>query len=92
MAGATAESKAHVRIVQMTGSDPVVTNWTTEVAGTSRVLHDAPGEDAVPWKAKVGRVWKATFDILNGETSIYNEESWFDLRQTRVPGFLLMLK
>ena len=90
--GATAESKAHVRIVQMTGSDPVVTNWTTEVAGTSRVLHDAPGEDAVPWKAKVGRVWKATFDILNGETSIYREEAWFDLRQTRTPGFLLMLK
>ena len=92
MAGATVESKAHVRVVQMTGSDPVVTNWTTEVAGTSRVLHDAPGEDAVPWKAKVGRVWKATFDILNGDTSIYSEEAWFDLRLTRVPGFLLMLK
>ena len=92
VAGATAESKAHVRIVQMTGSDPVVTNWTTEVAGTSRVLHDAPGEDAVPWKAKVGRVWKATFDILNDETSIYREEAWLDLRQTRTPGFLLMLK
>ena len=92
MAGATAESKAHVRIVQMTGGDPVVTNWTTEVAGTSRVLYDAPGEDAVSWKAKVGRVWKATFDILNDETSIYREESWFDLRLTRVPGFLLMLK
>ena len=67
------------------------TNWIG-VAGTSRVLHDAPGEDAVPWKAKVGRVWKAIFDILNGETSIYNEESWFDLRQTHVPGFLLMIK
>ena len=91
-AGATATSKAHVRIVQMTGSDPAVTNWTTEVAGTSRVLHDAPGEDAVPWKAKVGCVWKATFDILNGETSVHREESWFDLRQTRVPGFLLMIK
>ena len=37
-------------------------------------------------------MWKATFDILNGETSIYSEEAWFDLRQTRVPGFLLMLK
>ena len=92
MAGATAASKAHVRIVQMTGSDPAVTNWTTEVAGTSRVLHDAPGEDTVCWKPKVGRVWKATFDILNGEKSIYSEEAWFDLRQTRTPGFLLMLK
>ena len=92
VAGATAESKAHVRVVQMTGSDPVVTNWTTEVAGTSRVLQNAPGEDAVPWKAKVGSVWKATFDILNDETSIYSEEAWFDLRQTRVPGFLLMIK
>ena len=92
VAGATAESKAHVRIVQMTGSDPAVTNWTTEVAGTSRVLHDAPGEDAVSRKLKVGCVWKATFDILNGETSIYSEEAWFDLRQTRTPGFLLMLK
>ena len=92
VAGATAESKAHVRIVQMTGSDPAVTNWTTEVVGTSRVLQNAPGEDAVPWKAKVGSVWKATFDILNDETSIYSEEAWFDLRQTRVPGFLLMIK
>ena len=92
VAGATAASKAHVRIVQMTGSDPAVTNWTTEVAGTSRVLYDAPGEDVVSKKLKVGCVWKATFDILNGETSIYNEESWFDLRQTRAPGFLLMLK
>ena len=80
-----------MRVVQMTGSDPVVTNWTTEVAGTSRVLQNAPGEDAVPWKAKVGCVWKATFDILNGETSVHREESWFDLRQTRVPGFLLMV-
>ena len=92
VAGATAESKAHVRIVQMTGSDPAVTNWTTEVAGTSRVLYDAPGEDTVCWKPKVGRVWKAIFDILNGEKSIYSEEAWFDLRQTRAPGFLLMLK
>ena len=92
VAGATAESKAHVRVVQMTGSDPVVTNWTTEVAGTSRVLYDAPGEDVVSRKLKVGCVWKATFDILNDETSIYSEEAWFDLRQTRVPGFLLMLK
>ena len=91
-AGATATSKAHVRIVQMTGSDPAVTNWTTEVAGTSRVLHDAPGEDVVSRKLKVGCVWKATFDILNGETSVHREESWFDLRQTHVPGFFLMLK
>ena len=92
VAGATAASKAHVRIVQMTGSDPAVTNWTTEVADTSCVLYDAPGEDTVCWKPKVGCVWKATFDILNGETSIYSEEAWFDLRQTRTPGFLLMLK
>ena len=92
VAGATATSKAHVRIVQMTGSDPVVTNWTTEVAGTSRVLYDAPGEDVVSRKLKVGCVWKATFDILNGGESIYREESWFDLRLTRVPGFLLMIK
>ena len=73
VAGATATSKAHVRIVQMTGSDPAVTNWTTEVADTSCVLYDAPGEDTVCWKPKVGRVWKATFDILNGDTSIYSE-------------------
>ena len=92
VAGATAESKAYVRIVQMTGCDPVVTNWTTEVADTFRVLYDAPGEDSVYWKPKVGRVWKATFDILNGDTGIYSEEAWFDLRQTRVPGFLLMIK
>ena len=70
----------------------MVTNWTTEVAGTSRVLYDAPGEDVVSKKLKVGCVWKATFDILNGNTSIHSEEAWFDLRLTRTPGFYLMLR
>ena len=92
VAGATSESRAYVRIVQMTGGDSVVTNWTTEVADTSRVLQNAPGEESVCWKPKVGGVWKATFDILNGNTSIHSEEAWFDLRLTRTPGFYLMLR
>ena len=64
--------------------------WTDEVSGMFRKLVDKPGEDAKPWRAKKG-VWKATFDILNGDTSIHREESWFDLRKTSTPGFMLMV-
>ena len=91
VAGSSSESKASVSIVRMTGSDPVVTKWTAEDARSFRKLHEKPGEGVVSWKPKKG-VWKATFDIITGDTSVYREEAWFDLRQARTPGFLLMLK
>ena len=89
--GATAESKARVTIVQMKGSDPEVSSWTEEVSDTFRELANESGEgEARKWKPKKG-VWKATFDILNGDTSIYSEDAWFDLRKTSTPGFMLMV-
>ena len=88
--GATAESRARVTVVQLTGTDPDVTNWTDEVEGTFKVLVEKPGEDAKRWRAKKG-VWKATFDILNGDESVYREDAWFDLRNAIAPGFMLMV-
>ena len=90
VAGATAESKSKVTIVRMTGTDPDVTSWTNEVSGTDAELVNKSGEGEKKWHPKKG-VWKATFDILNGDTSIHREESWFDLRKTSTPGFMLMV-
>ena len=58
--------------------------------GTFKVLVEKPGEDAKRWRAKKG-VWKATFDILNGDESVYREDAWFDLRNAIAPGFMLMV-
>ena len=87
--GVTVSSVASVTIVQLAGDDPDVTKWA-EVQGTSRELKKAVGEDAVKWKARKG-VWKATFDILNGDSRIHRETVIFDLRDSRGNGFVLML-
>lgn len=89
-AGAAASSVARVTVVRLTGTDPDVSSWTEEVPGTFRKLYDKPGEGAVKWRPKKG-VWKATFDIFNGDTSIHGEDAIFDLRTTRFPGFAVML-
>ena len=78
---------AKVTVVQLSGTDPAVTNWTDEVAGSFKVLVDKPGEGEKAWKAKKG-VWKATFDILGAD---HREEAWFDLRDAIGPGFMLMV-
>ena len=92
VAGATAESTVRVTIVQMTGTAPDAGEWTDEVPDTMRVLVKGPGEAAVKWKVEGKGVWKATFDILNGEESVHHEESWFDLRKTKgINGFMLFL-
>ena len=92
VAGATVESKVRVTIVQMTGTAPDVCEWTDEVPDTMRVLVKGPGEAAVKWKVEGKGVWKATFDILNGEECVHHEESWFDLRKTKgINGFMLMI-
>ena len=92
VAGATSESTVRVKIVQMTGTTPDVCEWTDEVPGTTRVLMKGPGEAAVKWKVEGKGVWKATFDILNGEECVHHEESWFDLRKTKgINGFMLMI-
>ena len=78
---------ALVTIVKMTGTDPDVTTWTETVPGTFRKLHNAPGEGEVQWRPKKG-VWKATFEILGTDIG---GTAWFDLRDFRAPGFMLML-
>ena len=85
--GVTVSSVASVTIVQLAGDDPDVTKWA-EVQGTSRELKKAVGEDAVKWKARKG-VWKATFDILNGDSRIHRETVIFDLRDSKGTGFVL---
>ena len=76
---------AKVTVVQLSGTDPAVTNWTEK--GATRVLYNAPGEGAVKWHPKKG-VWKATFDILGTD---HSENVWFDLRNAIAPGFMLMV-
>ena len=90
VSGASAESVAKVTIVQLTGTDPDVRNWTEEVPNTFTELVKKPGEGAIKWKPRKG-VWKATFDILNGEGSIYQETAFLDLRNSRSSGFALIL-
>lgn len=87
---ATTDSLARVTIVQLTGTVPDVKEWVA-MSGTATEFVRKVGEGAKKWKPKKG-VWKATFDILNGDTSVRREEAWFDLRKTSIPGFMLMLK
>ena len=90
VAGATAGSKARVTIMQMSGTGPDVTNWTDVVSGSFKELVNKNGEGEKKWRPRKG-VWKATFDILNDETSIYSADAWFDLRKTSMPGFALII-
>ena len=92
VAGATAESVVRVKIVQMTGATPDVSEWTDEVPSTSRVLVKAPGEGEFKWKTEGKGVWKASFDILTDDECVHHEEAWFDLRKTNgINGFMLMI-
>lgn len=91
VSGVTAASVAKVAVVQLEGSDPVVTNWTTEVAGTYKVLKETAGEGSVVWKGQKG-VWKATFEILTDSTAKKTEYAWFDLRNAKGPGLILIFK
>ena len=87
----SAESVAKVTVVQLTGAaDADVTTWTEEVPNTKKDLIKKTGEGSVKWKARKG-VWKATFDILNGDKSIHREEVLFDLRDSRCAGLVLIL-
>jgi len=91
VAGVTSESIARVAVVQLEGTDPCITNWT-EVAGTEKVLKEAVGEGEVLWRAEVGRVWKATFEITTAGTVKHAETCYFDLRKTKGNGLVLYLK
>ena len=81
---------ARVSIVQLEGADPDVTKWTTEVRGTARVLKEATDEGEVKWRAKAG-VWKATFEIFDGPTLKDTQIKFFDLRDAKRSGLVLII-
>lgn len=89
--GVTAASVARVTIVQLTGSDPDVGNWTETVPDTFKELVKKAGEGEVKWRPKQG-VWKATFDILNNDTGIHQETAILDLRNASGNGLVLFLR
>ena len=81
---------SRVSIVQLTGDDPDVTKWTTEVRGTARTLKEAADEGEVKWRAKKG-VWKATFEIFDGETLKDTQIKYFDLREASGNGTVIFV-
>ena len=87
--GATAASSVRVTLVPMTGAGSDTTQWTE--SGDPIELYRGPGEGSVKWPKPEKGLWKATFDILNGDTGIYSEDAFFDLWKTRNPGFMLMV-
>ncbi len=82
---------SRVSIVQLTGDDPDVTKWTTEVRGTARTLKKATDEGEVKWRAKKG-VWRATFEIFDGETLKDTQIKYFDLREASGNGIIIFVK
>lgn len=81
---------SRVSIVRLTGDDPDVTKWTTEVSGTARVLKESTDEGEVEWKAKKG-VWKATFEIFDGGKLKDTQIKYFDLRNATGKGLLIFV-
>ena len=81
---------SRVSIVRLEGTDPDVTKWTTEVPGTARVLKEATDEGEVKWRAKKG-VWKATFEIFDGDKLKETQIKYFDLRNANGNGLVLFV-
>ena len=88
--GDIAGRSSRVSIVQLTGDDPDVTKWTEEVSGTARVLKEATDEGEVKWRAKKG-VWRATFEIFDGEVLKDTQIKYFDLRNATGSGLVLFV-
>ena len=85
-------SLASVRVVQLTGEGEDVSQWTTEVAGTEKVLQEeSSGEGVVKWKGVTPGVWKAEFNITTDGTPAYSEQRTLDLRHYVGPGLILMV-
>ena len=90
LAGAENASIARVKVVQLTGTAPDLSLWSEEVPGTERELVRSTSDGAVVWEGRNG-VWKATFDILDGETSVHTETAVFDMRKFGL-GFRILLR
>ena len=66
-----------------------MTTWA-EVPGTWRKLKEATDEGEVKWRAKKG-VWRATFEIFDGETLKDTQIKYFDLREARGNGIIIFV-
>ena len=86
------QSVVSVRVVQVTGEDEDVSQWTTEVAGTERMLvSERQGEGTVKWRHVKPGVWKAELVIKTGEVETYRETRILDLRNYAGPGLILFV-
>ena len=90
LAGVADASIACVKVVQLTGTGPDLSLWSEEVPGTARELVRSASDGTVVWNGRNG-VWKATFDILDGETSVHTESAVFDMRRFGL-GFMILLR
>ena len=84
------QSVASVRVVQVTGEDEDVSQWTTEVAGTDKTLvSEMQGEGTVKWKGVKPGVWKADLVITSPTGETYRETRILDLREYVGQGLVL---
>lgn len=88
------DSVVSVRVVQMTGDAGVdVSEWTTEVQGTSLVLKDdVTDEGVVQWDHVNAGVWKAELTIKTDGESVHRETRIFNLRHNIGFGTLIFVK
>ena len=87
------QSVASVRVVQVTGAGDDVSQWATEVAGTSKTLvSERQGEDAVKWKGAKPGVWKAELVLEAGGSETYRETRILDLRKYTGQGLVILVK
>lgn len=84
------KSVARVTIVKLTGDDGADVRQWTELPKTRKELKRAVGEGEIKWYPRKG-VWKATFDILDGEDEVHHEETIFDLRDMRTNGLVMFI-
>lgn len=87
--GSVDGTSSRVSIVRLKGDDPDVTKWA-EVPKTAQVLKTSADEGEVIWNAKKG-VWRASFEILDGETPKDTQIKVFDLREAVGNGLMFMV-
>ena len=79
-----------VRLECGAGDDPSdVTTWT-EVPRMARKLKEARDEGEIKWFPKKG-VWKATFEIFDGQTLKDTQIKYFDLRNAKGNGMAIII-
>ena len=93
--GTVVGTSSRVSIVQLAcggdGDPDDVTTWTNVVSGTGKVLRKSADEGEVVWRAKRG-VWRATFEMLDGETVGDTLTKILDLRNASGSGLVFFVK